>query len=92
MEQSMISQYYPGQQIVASDGARYTLTHFAELTWWAIRAGSGVALPQPVSVLYPSWGGDDDRSGTDLVPSWRVRAKRRSFRQRQILARGRSGA
>jgi hypothetical protein len=60
-----MAQYYPGQQIIARDGARYTLTHWAELTWWAIRTGSGACLPQPVEPRYPSWGGDDDRSGAD---------------------------
>ena len=62
-----MSQYYPGQQIVASDGARYTLTHWAELTWWAVRTGSACALPLPVRVLYPAWGGDDDRAGADCA-------------------------
>ena len=58
-------QYYPGQSVIASDGARYTLTHWAELTWWAIRTGSGAALPLPVTPLYPCWDGDDDRAGAD---------------------------
>ena len=66
-------QYYPGQQIVASDGARYTLTHFAELTWWGQRAGS--SLPVSVVVRYPSWGGDDERVGADQA---RRRRRRRA--------------
>ena len=73
----MTSQYYPGQQVIASDGARYTLTHFAELTWWAIRTGSGAALPQPVVVRYPCWGGDDDRAGADQARRSSVRRRRR---------------
>ena len=79
-----MTQYYPGQQIIASDGARYTLTHWAELTWWAIRTGSGAALPQPVSVLYPAWGGDDDRAGVDCA--------RRSGAVRRRRVRGASAA
>ncbi len=67
----MTSQYYPGQQIIASDGARYTLTYWAEGVWWAIRTGSGAALPQPVVVRYPAWGGDDDRAGVDQAASRR---------------------
>ena len=71
-------QYYPGQQIIARDGARYTLTHFAELTWWGQRAGS--SLPVPVVVRYPSWGGDDERVGAD-------QARRRRLRARSVMAR-----
>ena len=80
-----MTQYYPGQSVIASDGARYTLTHWAELTWWAIRTGSGAALPQPVSVLYPCWGGDDDRAGADQArqpKSWRGAS--RGHRQHRV--------
>ena len=79
-----MTQYYPGQQIIARDGARYTLTHYAELTWWAIRAGSGAALPQPVAVLYPAWGGDDERSGADQARR-RGGAAGRSARRRRAI-------
>ena len=77
----MTSQYYPGQQIVASDGAHYTLTHWAEGVWWGQRSsGDGASrLPQPVSVLYPAWGGDDDRAGADQAS--RQRIKRRELRR-----------
>ena len=71
----MTSQYYPGQQIVASDGARYTLTHWAELTWWGVRSsGRASGLSMPVMPRYPAWGGDDDRAGADQARkprSWR---------------------
>jgi hypothetical protein len=63
----MSANYYPGQQVIARDGARYTLTHYAELTWWGVRGSGAVGLPQPVVVRYPSWGGDDDRAGADLA-------------------------
>ena len=68
-----MTQYYPGQQIIASDGARYTLTHWAEGVWWGQR--SGAALPIPVEVRYPCWGGDDDRAGADLARRRRIRAR-----------------
>jgi len=68
-------QYYPGQQIVARDGARYVLTHYAELTWWGVRGSGASGLPVPVSVLYPAWGGDDERAGADLARQRRTRVR-----------------
>ena len=41
----MSDQFYPGQRIVASDGATYTLTHYAEGIWWAQRNGQRYAQP-----------------------------------------------
>ena len=73
------SQFYPGQQIVASDGVNYTLTHYCEGTWWAAR--SGAALPVPVSVRYPAWGGDDDRSGADQARRRRLRNAARTGKE-----------
>ncbi len=67
LEKAMTSQYYPGQQIVASDGARYTLTHWAELTWWGQRSDGASRLPVPLVVRYPAWGGDDERAGADCA-------------------------
>lgn len=81
----MTSQYYPGQQVIAADGARYMLTHFAELTWWGVRTGSGAALPVPVEVRYPCWGGDDDRAGADQAASRRG-SYRRGGRRRRPMA------
>ena len=77
-------QFYPGQSVIAADGARYTLTHWCEGVWWGQRSDGACALPQPISVLYPSWGGDDERAGADMAHRRRVRArsvesKRRSF-------------
>lgn len=80
-------QYYPGQQVIASDGARYTLTHWAELTWWGQRSDGACALPVPVQVRYPAWGGDDDRAGADCASrprSWkRERGVRSGHGQRR---------
>ena len=76
-----MAQFYPGQQVIARDGARYTLTHWAEGVWWGVRA-SGAALPQPVVVRYPAWGGDDERSGAD-------QARRSRVRRRSVVARQR---
>ena len=76
LEKAM-TQYYPGQQVIASDGARYTLTHWAELTWWGQRSDGACALPQPVLPRYPAWGGDDDRAGADCAQRSRVRRRRR---------------
>ncbi len=78
-------QYYPGQQVIAADGARYTLTHFAELTWWGVRTSSGAALPQPVMPRYPAWGGDDDRAGADCAKQPRaMRGASRGHRQHRV--------
>jgi hypothetical protein len=74
-----MTQFYPGQQVIARDGARYTLTHYCEGTWWGQRSDGACALPQPVVVLYPAWGGDDERAGADCAPQ-RVRRTRRSRR------------
>lgn len=62
--------FYPGQRIVASDGAIYTLTHYAEGTWWA----QGISrLPRPVVVRYPAYGADDERVGADqATTTWRL--------------------
>ena len=70
----MTSQYYPGQSVIASDGARYTLTHWAEGVWWGQRSDGASRLPQPVLPRYPAWGGDDDRAGADQA------SRRRSYR------------
>jgi len=79
-----MTQFYPGQQVIASDGARYTLTHWAELTWWGVRAG-GAALPRPVNVRYPCWGGDDDRAGADCaMQRVRRRGASRGHRERRV--------
>jgi hypothetical protein len=74
----MSANYYPGQQIIASDGARYTLTHWAELTWWGQRSDGACALPVPCVPRYPAWGGDDDRAGADLARRSGVRGRRRA--------------
>ena len=71
----LMTQYYPGQQVIAADGARYTLTHWAEGVWWGQRSDGACALPQPVRPLYPAWGGDDDRAGADLASRQRVRRR-----------------
>jgi len=56
--------FYPGQFILATDGARYVLTHqHATGAWWGVRAGQ--CLPCPVVPRYPCWGGDDERVGAD---------------------------
>ena len=55
--------FFPGQRIVASDGAIYTLTHYAEGIWWAQRLGA--RLPTPCVPRYPAYGADDDRVGAD---------------------------
>jgi len=70
-----MSTYYPGQRIIASDGATYTLTHFAEGLWWGERTGAA-RLPQPVTPRYPAWGGDDDRAGADQARNARPRRVR----------------
>jgi len=80
-----MSQYYPGQHIVASDGTQYVLTHYAESCWWGIRAGSGAGLPIPVLVRYPAWGGDDERAGADRVSAYRARLRRKRERVRAML-------
>src|ERR1700694_3621418 len=76
--ESPMTQFYPGQQVIASDGARYTLTH------WGVRAG-GAALPRPVNVRYPCWGGDDDRAGADCaMQRVRRRGASRGHRERRV--------
>ena len=86
----LMQQYYPGQRVVAADGAQYVLTHWAELTWWGVRLGGACALPQPLVVRYPCWGGDDERAGADLVA--RRRRLRNAARVSRELRRAGGGA
>lgn len=58
-------QYYPGQRVIATDGAQYVLAFQMEGVWLGVPAGAGRSLPRPVEPRYPAWGGDDDRAGAD---------------------------
>jgi hypothetical protein len=79
-----MTQFYPGQQVIARDGARYTLTHYCEGTWWGQRSDGASRFAEPVAVLYPAWGGDDERSGADCAV--RARKRQRSHRGGAVAA------
>jgi hypothetical protein len=64
---AQMMEFFPGQHIVARDGATYVLLCWSEGLWWAQRAGAG--LPRPVEPMYPCWGGDDSRAGADCAAS-----------------------
>ncbi len=81
--------FYPGQHIVARDGALYVLVAFTEGVWWA-QPLAGATWPRPVDPLYPCWGDDDERGGADLAPFERAKRLRREARARRRAGRVRA--
>ncbi len=78
--------FFPGQHIVARDGALYVLVAQAEGVWWA-QPLAGATWPVPVDPLYPCWGDDDERGGADLAPLRRAEELRRELRARRRAGR-----
>lgn len=60
--------FYPGQRVMARDGALYVLAFQMEGVWLGFPVGAELpALPVVVEPRYPAWGGDDERSGADMA-------------------------
>lgn len=83
--------FYPGQRVIASDGAQYVLVGHFEGSWWGCAHSAprtpGGAMPRPISPLYPAWGGDDERAGADQAGA--IRPRERGATQRGAMkARG----
>lgn len=82
--------YYPGQRVIARDGAHYVLAFLMEGVWFAVPAGGaatttpGRSLPRPIEPRYPCWGDDDERGGADLAPQQVRRVRARAGRSREL--------
>ena len=63
--------FYPGQRVIARDGAQYVLAFERRGQWFGQRAGSPV--PWPVTPRYPAWGGDDERAEADYASRRAIR-------------------